>query len=93
MLHFLMLGHVHAVALLATDAINAAHYSGIIICCPEQLGVCPAVLRVGCACRPVAITDALRDALCLDQDLLVLCWSSLKLQHTSWRFPILLMFV
>ena len=60
MLHFLMLRHVHAVALLATDAINAAHYSGIRICCPGQLGVCPAVLRVGCACRPSAITDALR---------------------------------
>ena len=66
------------------------------------------LLRVGCACRPNAITYALRlftdgngtyytqttdlrhptpvtslYALCLDQDLLVLCWSSLKLQHTS----------
>ena len=103
-----MLGHAHAVALLATDAINAAHCSGTKICCPGQLGVCPAVLRVGFACRPIAITDALRRltdgnrtyytqttdlrhpmpvtslyALCLDQDLLVLCWSSLKLQHTS----------
>ena len=54
-----MLGHVHAVALPATDAINAAHCSGTKICCPGQLGVCPAVLRVGCACRPIAITDAL----------------------------------
>ena len=77
---------------------------------PGQSRVCPAVLRVGCACRPIAITDALRlltdgfrtyytqttdlrhptpvtslYALCLDldQDLLVLCWSSLKLQNTS----------
>ena len=47
-------------ALPATDAINAAHCSGTKICSPGQLGVRPAVLRVGCACRPIAITDTLR---------------------------------